>query len=272
MTANDSTPIPINPTGDARTPFEACPLCEAFAIPFLCEADCTKHPLYQPLLPPMIRWHRCEKCRHVFTNGYFTPAAAQILFSRTHEYQKVGHDLERQRYVSARMVERIAGHAGLGDWLDVGFGNGSLIFTANEFGFSAVGLDLRMDNVEALQRLGFEAHCLSIEAFDAPGRFAVVTMADVLEHMPFPKIGLAAAHRLLRPGGTLFLSMPNAESTLWRTLDDQNMNPYWGELEHYHNFGRQRLYSLLKEFGLFPKAYAVSERYRACMEIIAIRA
>jgi hypothetical protein len=29
--------------------------------------------------------------------------------------------------------------------------------------------------------------------------------------MPFPKARLAAAHRLLRQGGILFLSMPNME-------------------------------------------------------------
>jgi 2-polyprenyl-3-methyl-5-hydroxy-6-metoxy-1,4-benzoquinol methylase len=37
-------------------------------------------------------------------------------------------------------------------------------------------------------------------------------MADVLEHMPFPKTGLAAAHRLRRPDGVLFLSMPNMDN------------------------------------------------------------
>ena len=62
-------------------------------------------------------------------------------------------------------------------------------------GFDPVGLDLRPTSVEAMRKLGFEAHCLDVTAFDSPNRFSVVSMADVLEHMPFPKDGLGAAYR-----------------------------------------------------------------------------
>ena len=94
-------------------------------------------------------------------------------------------------------------------------------------------------------------------------------MADVLEHMPFPRAALTHIRKLLVPEGMLFLSMPNSESFVWQTLDRAGNNPYWGEIEHFHNFGRSRLYSLLNEFGFTPVRYGVSERYRACMEVIA---
>jgi predicted SAM-dependent methyltransferase len=93
----------------------------------------------------------------------------------------------------------------------------------------------------------------------------------VLEHMPFPRQGLAAAYRLLTPGGVLFVSMPNYNCAAWRLLDRANANPYWGELEHFHNFARERLYALLEEMGFGAVHYAISERYRICMEIIAKR-
>jgi hypothetical protein len=47
-------------------------------------------------------------------------------------------------------------------------------------------------------------------------------------------------------------------------------NPYWTELEHYHNFTRVRLEALLKECGYTPVYYGVSPRYMAGMEIIAV--
>ena len=97
-------------------------------------------------------------------------------------------------------------------------------------------------------------------------------MADVLEHMPFPKAGLAAAHRLLRQGGVLFLSMPNMENMVWRLLHANKVNPYWGEIEHYHNFSRKRLYAPSARARISaPVEYHVSERYRVCMEVIAIK-
>lgn len=258
------------PLAEARIPYTGCPLCQNSKIPFLLEADCTAHPLYHRQLPPTIRWHRCVACDHVFTNGYFTPAAAELVFGGTNAAQRVGVDMEGQRGISARMVAKVARHVDSGAWLDVGFGNGSLIFVADEFGYRASGIDLRRESVAALQSFGFEAHCMAIEELDKPGQYSVVSMADVLEHMPFPKKGLDAAHRLLRPGGALLVSMPNMDCTLWRTLDSQNANPYWGEIEHYHNFGHHRLYALLQEHGFAPIEYGVSERYRACMEVIAI--
>ena len=228
-----------------RVRYACCPLCGSDDIPPMLGADCTKHALYQPALPPVMNWHECASCGHVFTEGYFDAAALDVIFAKTHQNQTVGHDMERQRPVSARMVERVARRASGGRWLDVGFGNGSLLFAAEEWGFTPVGLDLRRDNVAVLRSLGYEAHCLPIEELDDGGRYSVVSMADVLEHMPFPKSGLLAARRLLCPGGALFLSMPNTDTMLWRLLHANKVNPYWGEIEHYHNFSRRRLYALL---------------------------
>jgi hypothetical protein len=62
------------------------------------------------------------------------------------------------------------------------------------------------------------------------------------------------------------------ESMLWKAMDRQRANPYWAEIEHYHNFGRSRLYALLREMGFEPLRYGISERYRAGMEVIARKA
>lgn len=49
-------------------------------------------------------------------------------------------------------------------------------------------------------------------ATDLPERyFDVVTMNDVLEHIPWPEPALAAARRILRPEGRLVLSLPNVQ-------------------------------------------------------------
>lgn len=259
------------PATFSRTFYECCPLCGSRDVRAKHGADCSGHPLYRPGIPPIMTWLECVACAHVFAEGYFDEAALAFLFGRTHANQSVGHDIERQRAVSSRIVEWIADHARAGDWLDVGFGNGSLLFTAEEFGFHPVGVDLRRNNVEALRRLGYEAYCADLAELDQAGRFGVVSLADVLEHMPYPKAGLAAAHRLLKRDGVLFVSMPNSDNMVWRLLDTNEVNPYWGEIEHYHNFGRRRLYSLLETQGFRPIKYRVSERYRVCMEVLAVK-
>jgi SAM-dependent methyltransferase len=253
----------------SRINYKACPLCRSGNIAPIGTADCSKHPLYVPAIPAEITWCRCAQCEHVFTEGYFTPDVATEVFAKSNPHQRVGANLENQRPISARMIEKVLAFMDEGDWLDVGFGNGSLLFTAEEYGFSPVGIDLRPENVAMLQEFGIEAHCLDVAELGCPERFSVVSMADVLEHMPFPVESLTAVRRLLRPGGILLLSMPNSDSALWKALEKNKSNPYWAELEHYHNFGRARLYRLLRDTGFEPSRYGISERYRVCTEIIA---
>ncbi len=252
-----------------RIIFTKCPLCESPNIAAHRMADCSKHPLFDARLQSIMAWKKCADCAHVFTEGYYTEEAQRIVFAKTNDTQKVGHNIEQNRNVSARMVEKVLPYAQKGIWLDIGIGNGSLLFTAQEYGFKPIGTDLRAENVARLAAFGIEAHQREIADLILPEACSVISMADVLEHMPYPKEGLRAAHRLLKKGGVLFVSMPNSETALWDILTQNNLNPYWQEMEHYHNFSRSRFYALLEEFGFTPRRYGVSERYRICMEIIA---
>jgi 2-polyprenyl-3-methyl-5-hydroxy-6-metoxy-1,4-benzoquinol methylase len=185
-----------------------------------------------------------------------------------------GHDVENQRIVWSRVVDAVAAlqPALGGRWLDVGFGDGALLTTAAEYGYRVVGVDPRAESVRLMREAGVEAHASLFEDFRADELFDVVSLADALEHMPFPKRALEQARDLLRRDGLLFLSMPNRDAYVWARLTSENANPYWAEIEHYHNFGRERLYRLLEECGFRPVRYGVSLRYRACMDVIAQRA
>ena len=256
-----------------RIPYVSCPLCSSRRFALYRECDCTGHALYDARLPPTIRWVKCADCTHIFVDGYFTDEALAILLQRVHPYQSPAWNYDHnQRLTHGRMVASVAQHRPDlgGRWLDVGFGNGLLMTTADEYGFDVTGIDLRASSVRAMLEMGFQAACVDLSAFDAPP-FDVISMADVLEHMPFPKVGLAAAHRLLADCGLLFLSMPNTDCFAWRSNDHDGTNPYWAELEHFHNFGRKRLYALLDEHGFEPRAYAVNERYFLGMEVIAMK-
>jgi len=252
-----------------RVLFDTCPLCECSFLVDSIQSDCSKHPLFQASIGAEMRWKQCTNCAHVFTEGYFTDEACKLIFNKTNASQQVGYQVEQQRHVSSRLIEKVLPYASRGIWMDVGFGNGSLLFTAQEYGFEPVGLDLRAENVNAMTSLGILAFCNDLTTAPLDVKCAVVSMADVLEHMPYPKEGLRAAWNLLDDSGILFVSMPNMESVVWEALDQNNANPYWGELEHYHNFSRSRLFKLLLETGFEPVRYGISERYRVCMEVIA---
>ena len=259
-----------------RILYQRCPLCQSAEMNRIATVNCTGHAMWREPLEPFMTWMQCGNCQHVFTEGYFTDEALQVLFGNTQDQQIVGNDLEMQRNTSARMISRVMSAIGLPNerlWLDVGFGNGSLLLTAKEFGFDVLGIDLRKKNVEDIQKFGINAYHGTLQGvaenvIPTP-KPAVISMADVVEHEPFPLNTLHCARELIDELGTLLISMPNASAPLWHYWNSLNLNPYWYEIEHYHNFTREKLYAVLEESGFRATHYAISERYRCCMEILA---
>ncbi len=251
----------------ARHIYATCPLCGSGAHKVLLTADCGKDPAYRPELTPQVQWHVCEDCDHVFADGYFAAG--------TFAPSAFGYDMEAGRRTVAPLVAAVARHIGARNcdaaWLDVGFGSGAVLLTAAEFGFETVGLESSPVHVTALRQLGLEGHIDTIENFDAPGRFAVISLDDHLPRLSDPAAALATAHRLLQADGLLVLSLPNMDAMPFNLLHAQGANPYWGEIARCHMFGRERLYALLREQGFQPLEYQVSPRLRIGMDVIARR-
>jgi protein O-GlcNAc transferase len=61
------------------------------------------------------------------------------------------------------------------------------------------------------------------------------------------------------------------DNMVWRLPHADGVNPHWGEIEHYHNFSRKRLFALLEEHGFKPAEYHISDRDRVRMEVIAVK-
>ena len=254
---------------EARILYENCTLCESKNISKSVIGDCSKHFLYNPKIPSMMQWMNCNDCKHQFINGYLTDEALEAIFTKTFDYLKVGYKLKENRDISARMIEKIVPFKSSGVWLDVGFGNGSLLFTAEEYGYKPIGVDLRRENVSILLGVGIEAHCNLVQNIEFKQPISVVSMCDVLEHVPYPKEILTSLYSKMDKDGCLLISMPNSETMIWKLLTAQNGNPYFNTIEHCHNFSKTRLESLLNECGFSMKRYGISERYLSGMEIVA---
>lgn len=256
----------------SRIPYTACPLCEGTAWLDILEQDCRRHPLHGGDLPPMLGWKGCETCGHLFTEGYFDAESAQRLAQRAQLVHLPGEgDIEAERRSAARLVHRVSELRGAiaGAWLDVGTGSGALVTTAAEFGYDTAGLDTNVAVVERLKAFGYEAGLAPIEELEGEDAFDVISFDGSLVRYPFPGQALAAAARLLRPGGVLFVSMPNVDSFSWKQLDARNENPFWSELSSFHNFSREHLYWLLRKQGFEPCDFAISERNQTGMEVCA---
>lgn len=234
--------------------YHSCPLCGSKNQRHIHSADARKHSLYSGFMEPILNWLQCKDCLHIFTESYWEG----MVFSKSHDNQKFFANYEHQRYVASRIIEWTE-KMPPAKWLDIGIGNGALALTAREFGFIVEGIEARK----------IDSDTYGVEIVDKmSGLYGVISMMDFLEHMPYPKVQLREARKHLMSDGILLLSMPNSDSPLWKSWGDDN--PYWWEIEHYHNFSRTRLYDLLRECNFKPIKYRVSERYRAGMEVLAV--
>lgn len=109
--------------------------------------------------------------------------------------------------------------SGAGDLLDVGAATGFFLDLARKRGWRTVGVEPSEFAVGLAKKKGLDVRQGVVEELDAADEsFDVVTMWDVIEHVNDPRASLAAAFRLLRPGGTLAINTPDSGSLLARTL------------------------------------------------------
>ncbi|MFV9506373.1 MAG: class I SAM-dependent methyltransferase [Oscillochloridaceae bacterium umkhey_bin13] len=98
--------------------------------------------------------------------------------------------------------------------LDVSCGEGDFLRFARQVGYSAMGMDFAQAALQQLdQRGGHTIPVVAANAQDlpfAPASFDLVTNLGSLEHYFVPEQGVAEMARVLRPGGTALVLLPNA--------------------------------------------------------------
>lgn len=187
MSTSDAVP----PTA-IQTDYAGCPLCTCTELLLVQQATCNQHPLWQKGLPTRLFWVRCKACSHVFTKSFFNDEGLKLLFSRAHAYQVAGADLDVQRGLWCEAVRRInqllpePAWNRPAVWLDIGCGCGGLVFTAQEFGFTAIGVDTRQAAVDQIVALGYTAILGNLAELEVTDPVDVISLADVLEHVPIP--------------------------------------------------------------------------------------
>jgi SAM-dependent methyltransferase len=108
-----------------------------------------------------------------------------------------------------------------GRMLEVGVGTGLFLHLARRRGWQPFGIDI----AEGSARQAAADFDLSVDVGDFadyaydPTTFDCVAMLDVLEHTLDPVSVLAKAYSVLRPGGVIYIAVPNQHSMLTRLVD-----------------------------------------------------
>ncbi len=137
-----------------------------------------------------------------------------------------------------------------GRLLDVGCATGDFLEAAQITGdWDLYGVEISpYASAYARSRLGLPVETGSVEALAYPdGFFDVVTLWNVIEHLPDLAGSLNSIHRLLKPDGILVFNTPNLDS-----LDAKFFGQYWIGYElprHFYIFSRKTLRQALLKTG-----------------------
>ena len=185
----------------------ACPTCGAVDAALELEKD-------------HMRIARCVACDLVYVNPTFDEAHYRSVYA-SEAYQDIVRDLgiKSHEYRVARFgVERVGLmtrhlRAERPRYLDVGCSTGFVVEAARDAGWEASGIDLNPSAIEFGCGRGLDVRTVALEdAGFAAQTFDAVSLFDVLEHLLEPVRTLRACERLLKPGGIVFLYVPNYDS------------------------------------------------------------
>jgi 2-polyprenyl-3-methyl-5-hydroxy-6-metoxy-1,4-benzoquinol methylase len=207
---------------------------------------------------------RCRDCSLVFVADPPTEAELARFYSADSGYHAeriAAVDTKADDLTEARGNLRILSrHRKSGRLLDVGCSTGQFLRVAREAGWQVSGLEYS----DATARVARERHGLDVRtgALDAQalaGRtFDVITLWDVLEHLPEPRDALLALRGALCEDGLLVVKTPRVDG-LFPALS-LRVAPavgFWRHPEppgHLFQFSRATLERLLRETGFVPGA------------------
>lgn len=141
--------------------------------------------------------------------------------------------------------------------LDFGCGDGGYLVRAAELAEAVAGVELEDAMRDALEKDGLDVHS-SIETL---GRFDVITMFHVIEHLENPLAYLEQFQRHLKPGGKLVIETPNASDALLLLYDSKAFADFTYWHCHVYLYTTETMKRLAKKAGWTIESIRQIQRY-----------
>ena len=205
----------------------------------------------------------CCRCGLAYLANPPGPAAIAALYTEDVNYHGALLDPADPKFRSMRgtarqhlrLLRRTVRQPGGLKLLDIGCSTGLFLNEARSAGYTVRGAELSPSTAGfARDHFGLDVHPGDWRNADyADGSFDVVTLFDVIEHLPDPLAELRAIRRLLKPGGLLLQSTPNIDGLFPRLSHPlANRLDYWPHPEppyHLYQFSERTLTQLTEMAG-----------------------
>ncbi len=197
-------------------------------------------------------YRACASCGLVFTDcteAQWEAWNAEAFEGMHADYVERSYAPRKQRRYDRRL-QRLRPWFGEGRLLELGANVGGFLVAARRAGWTATGIEpVEVSARHALEQRGLDVRATTLERAELePASFDVFYSNAVFEHLWSPTRTLAAAVRLLRPGGVVFMDTVN-----WDSYTRERLGAGWKLVDprvHACLFTPATLRSLCERAGL----------------------
>lgn len=189
---------------------------------------------------------QCKNCGLVYTNSRPLTEYLEKGYREAKDLEYVQEDSSRS--INAHLsLSTIKKYVSEGKLLDIGCSTGFFL-NAARIDFEVVGLELSrwaVDFARTKLKLKVFNENLNSVGFENDS-FDVITLIDVIEHLPNPMDTLKEINRILKPSGIIYIVTPNINSLSAKILRGK----WWGlRPAHLYYFTPHTITQMLKKNG-----------------------
>lgn len=239
-----------------RSEFRACPVCASEKRKILGLRGGQAHRAGKGVETSIVKGLDCDL---LYTYPTLLPESNPYECESAEEYFQI-HDSEKkieQGAEWAKFAESIQGDKG--KMLKIGCGRGEHLVGAAKCGWEVHGIEMTPEYAGIAQEAGIEIEISPVEeSLYLKEKYDVILLAAILEHLYEPLVTLKKIREALRPGGLLFIDVPNELSLTMRAGNlfmkargrkwVVNMSPTFAPY-HVVGFSPQSLKSALEKTG-----------------------
>ena len=195
------------------------------------------------------KYYRCHRCRLVVYDT--RDGVNQEKYILTHVDPRAPTRQNRGHQQTYAFIKRHMPRPGR--MLDLGCGDGTVLWLARENGWDVKGVELFPEHSQLVREtLGFDVDTSDIASYNGEeGCWDCVVLTHVLEHLPDPVGALTKIRNLLKPAGAGVLEFPNIDAfdaRLRRVLDQLGI--------HRHRYSPSYVPGHVQEFCRASFAFA----------------
>jgi 2-polyprenyl-3-methyl-5-hydroxy-6-metoxy-1,4-benzoquinol methylase len=197
-----------------------CPVCDSNRAALYFEKD-------------WFQYVQCQDCSMVYMNPRLNQAATYAFYNSDVNaiYNETKFDQvsiapsldDRINLANLELIDRFRTRTG-GALLEIGSAKGFFLSKAKERGYKVYGIELNKKNAEFSRQLVGDT-VFEVDLFDAcfeAGKFDVIYMRDVIEHIPKPQPFFRELNRIAKPGALMFIETHNIDGLIHQIVREKH--------------------------------------------------